>query len=91
MIEKEGIDSLTTTELQNACQARAMRAYGVSKEKLKAQLSQWLDLSLNEKVPPSLLLLSRALMLPEHANTSDQLKAIISALPDAVVSRNTHC
>ncbi|KAK6621574.1 hypothetical protein RUM44_001381 [Polyplax serrata] len=84
MIVKEGIDSLTVQELQNACQARAMRAYGVSEDRLKAQLSQWLDLSVNEKVPPSLLLLSRALMLPDTIAATDQLKATISALPDSV-------
>lgn len=84
MIMKEGIDSLTIQELQTACQARAMRAYGVSEEKLRTQLSQWLELSVNEKVPPSLLLLSRALMLPDTITPSDQLKATISALPDTV-------
>lgn len=82
---KEGVDSLTIQELQTACQARAMRAYGVSEEKLRSQLQQWLELSVDEKVPPSLLLLSRALMLPDTIAPSDQLKATISALPDTVV------
>lgn len=50
-------------------------------------MSQWLDLSLNKKVPPSLLLLSRALMVPESIPMSDKLKATISALPDTVVAR----
>lgn len=85
MILKEGLDSLNVQELQTACQARAMRAYGISEDKLKAQLSQWLNLSVNEKVPPSLLLLSRALMLPDTITPTDQLKATISALPDTVV------
>ncbi|KAL0269503.1 UNVERIFIED_CONTAM: hypothetical protein PYX00_007211 [Menopon gallinae] len=84
MILKEGVDSLNVQELQTACQARAMRAYGVSEDKLKSQLSQWLNLSVNEKVPPSLLLLSRALMLPDTIAPTDQLKATISALPDTV-------
>ncbi|KAK9293472.1 hypothetical protein QLX08_011594 [Tetragonisca angustula] len=87
LIEKEGIDSLTRNELQQACRARGMRAYGLPDSKLKEQLSQWLDLSLNKKVPPSLLLLSRALMVPETIPMSDKLKATISALPDAVVAR----
>lgn len=59
MIQKEGINSLTQSELQSACRARGMRALGVSEERLKAQLSQWLDLSLVKRVPPSLLLLSQ--------------------------------
>lgn len=78
---------MTRTELQQACRARGMRAYGLPESRLKEQLSQWLDLSLNEKVPPSLLLLSRALMVPETIPMSDKLKATISALPDAVVAR----
>lgn len=64
-----------------------MRAYGLPENRLKDQLSQWLDLSLNKKVPPSLLLLSRALMIPETVPMSDKLKATISALPDSVVAR----
>ncbi|KAF2901105.1 hypothetical protein ILUMI_05079 [Ignelater luminosus] len=86
MIQKEGIDSLTLHEVQQACRARGMRAYGVSEAKLRNQLAQWLDLSLNEKVPPSLLLLSRALMLPETIPTHDKLKATISALPETVAT-----
>ncbi|XP_024936306.1 mitochondrial proton/calcium exchanger protein isoform X2 [Cephus cinctus] len=87
LIEKEGVDSLTRAELQQACRARGMRAYGMPENKLRDQLSQWLDLSLNKKVPPSLLLLSRALMVSETIPMSDKLKATISALPDAVVAR----
>lgn len=39
------------------------------------------------QVPPSLLLLSRALMLPETIPTSDKLKATISSLPDTIVKQ----
>ncbi|XP_058448521.1 mitochondrial proton/calcium exchanger protein isoform X2 [Malaya genurostris] len=85
-IQKEGIESLNLSELQAACRARGMRAYGATEERLQAQLREWINLSLNEKVPPSLLLLSRALMLPENVTTSDKLKATISALPDSVAT-----
>ncbi|XP_076257975.1 leucine zipper and EF-hand containing transmembrane protein 1 isoform X2 [Rhynchophorus ferrugineus] len=85
MIQKEGVHSLTLAEVQQACRARGMRAYGVSEERLRSQLNQWLDLSLNEKVPPSLLLLSRALMLPETIPTTDKLKATISSLPETIM------
>lgn len=71
-------------ELQQACRARGMRAYGLSEERLRLQLHQWLDLSLNEKVPPSLLLLSRTLYLPENVRPSDTLAATISTLPEEV-------
>uniref|UniRef100_A0A146KQC4 Mitochondrial proton/calcium exchanger protein n=2 Tax=Lygus hesperus TaxID=30085 RepID=A0A146KQC4_LYGHE len=84
MIQKEGINSLNQSELQAACRARGMRALGVSEERLKAQLSQWLDLSLVKKVPPSLLLLSQAFMLPDSTPTEEKLAATIQALPDAV-------
>uniref|UniRef100_A0A182M7Q8 Mitochondrial proton/calcium exchanger protein n=1 Tax=Anopheles culicifacies TaxID=139723 RepID=A0A182M7Q8_9DIPT len=85
-IQKEGIESLNLSELQAACRARGMRAYGASEERLKSQLQEWINLSLNEKVPPSLLLLSRALVLPENITTSDKLKATISSLPDSVAT-----
>ncbi|XP_041477117.1 mitochondrial proton/calcium exchanger protein-like isoform X1 [Lytechinus variegatus] len=81
MIKKEGVDSLTQSELQAACQARGMRALGVSTERLKSQLSQWLELHIDEQIPTSLLLLSRALYLPEHLSTGDQLVATIASLP----------
>lgn len=89
LIQKEGVDSLTVLELQNACKARGMRAYGLSAEMLRRQLSQWLDLSLNKKVPPSLLLLSRALMLPDTIPTTDKLKATISVLPDTILTQTS--
>lgn len=86
MIQKETIESLTTWELQAACRARGMRAMGVSEERLKSQLQQWLDLHLHEQIPTSLLLLSRALYLPETLSTTDQLQATLSKLPDTTVS-----
>lgn len=87
MIQKEGVDSLSLAEVQQACRARGMRAYGVSEDRLRTQLKQWLDLSLNEKVPASLLLLSRAMMLPETIPTSDKLKATISSLPETLLTQ----
>lgn len=83
MIHREGVESLLLSELQSACRARGMRAYGVSEPQLKSQLSEWINLSLNEKVPPSLLLLSRAMMLPENVPTVEKLKASISVLSEA--------
>lgn len=83
LIQKEGIDSLELYELLNACRSRGMRSYGLSEYQLKAQLTEWINLSLNEKIPPSLLLLSRAMMLPEDVPTSEKLKATLSVLPDS--------
>lgn len=86
MIQKEGIDSLTVAELQAACRARGMRAMGLPESKLRYQLAQWLDLSLNENIPPSLLLLSRAMLLSDTLPPTEQLKATISTLPKEAVT-----
>jgi LETM1 and EF-hand domain-containing protein 1 len=87
MIQKEGIDALNLSELQSACRARGMRAYGIPEERLKSQLLEWINLSLNEKVPPSLLLLSRALMLPEDVEVSEKLKATMAVLPETIATQ----
>ncbi|CAB3362761.1 Hypothetical predicted protein [Cloeon dipterum] len=87
VIMREGVETLTVPELQQACRVRGMRAYGMAESRLRAQLNQWLDLSLNEKVPPSLLLLSRALLLPETVTTSEQIKASISVLAESAVTQ----
>ncbi|KAF7998300.1 hypothetical protein HCN44_009698 [Aphidius gifuensis] len=87
LIEKEGVDTLERAELQQACRARGMRAYGMPENRLRDQLSQWLDLSINQKVPPSLLLLSRALMVPDTMPMEEKLKVTISSLPDDVLAR----
>ena len=86
LIYKEGIGSLTETELQSACRARGMRAFGVPEWRLRYQLKQWLDMHLNDKIPLSLLLMSRALYLPETLSKEEQLKTIISSLPESTVS-----
>lgn len=88
LIQKEGIDSLTVSELQSACQARGMRALGVPEARLKSQLSQWLELHLEEHVPASLLLMSRALYVPEKlASPVDQLKTALSTMPEDAVEK----
>ncbi|KAM9455923.1 LETM1 domain-containing protein LETM2, mitochondrial isoform 1-T2 [Clarias gariepinus] len=65
MISKEGVSAMTVTELQAACRSRGMRSLGLSTDQLRLQLQQWLDLHLKENVPPSLLLLSRAMYLTD--------------------------
>jgi LETM1 and EF-hand domain-containing protein 1, mitochondrial len=60
---------------------RGMRSFGVSEQRLRSQLNQWLDLHLTKQVPTSLLLLSRTLYLPEHLSAEDQLRATLSTLP----------
>jgi LETM1 and EF-hand domain-containing protein 1 len=86
LIEDEGIDNLTVEELQAACRDRGMRSYGVSIERMRSQLQQWLDLHLNKRIPSTILLVSRALYLPENVPQEDILKAAIQSLPKAIDS-----
>lgn len=76
---------MSISELQAANRARGMRALGVSEERLREQLKQWLQLHLNEKIPTSLLLLSRALYLPETLSTEEKLGATITQLAGSAV------
>jgi LETM1 and EF-hand domain-containing protein 1 len=83
MIMKEGVESLDDVELQAACQARGMRALGLPVQRLRNQLDQWLDLHLNKQIPTSLLLLSRAMYLPDLP-AEVAIKAAISELPQNI-------
>ena len=85
MIQKEGIGSLTIPELQQANRNRGMRAYGLPEERLRAQLEQWLELHLREKIPSSLLLLSRTIYLQKELTPLQKVQETISALPEETV------
>ncbi|KAG8011811.1 LETM1 domain-containing protein LETM2, partial [Nibea albiflora] len=65
MIAAEGVPAMSVSELQAACRSRGMRSLGLTTDQLRLQLQQWLDLHLKENVPPSLLLLSRAMYLTD--------------------------
>ncbi|XP_041914824.1 LETM1 domain-containing protein LETM2, mitochondrial isoform X2 [Alosa sapidissima] len=65
MIATEGVTGMTVAELQAACRSRGMRSLGLTTDQLQKQLQQWVDLHLKENVPPSLLLLSRAMYLTD--------------------------
>lgn len=82
LIADEGVDSLNANELQAACRVRGMRALGVTEERLREQLKQWLELHLNQHIPTSLLLLSRAMFLPDTLSPADQLKTTLQNLPE---------
>uniref|UniRef100_T1PEC2 Mitochondrial proton/calcium exchanger protein n=1 Tax=Musca domestica TaxID=7370 RepID=T1PEC2_MUSDO len=87
VIAREGVNSLDLWELQQACKARGMRAYGLTQEKMRTQLQEWIDLSLNEKVPPTLLLLSRTMLISDDTITTDKLKETIRVLPDSLAAQ----
>uniref|UniRef100_A0A8D3A192 Mitochondrial proton/calcium exchanger protein n=1 Tax=Scophthalmus maximus TaxID=52904 RepID=A0A8D3A192_SCOMX len=82
MIAEEGMETLNVNEVQAACRVRGMRSLGVTEERLREQLSQWLELHLNQQIPTSLLLLSRAMFLPDTLSPADQLKTTLQTLPE---------
>ena len=84
LIIQEGVNTLDINELQQACRERGMRALGVSEQRLRSQLDQWLDLHINRKIPLTLLIMSRALYLPENIPTEDVIKTALSQLPTSI-------
>ncbi|KAF9537488.1 hypothetical protein EC957_008075 [Mortierella hygrophila] len=89
LIMAEGVDSLTTRELQAACQSRGIRTGGVSPSRLRSELSQWLDLNLTYAIPSSLLILSRAFSFSDSkdlATPVEALQATLSSLPDSLLT-----
>lgn len=84
-IQKEGIDHLTTRELQAACAARGIRIF--DNEQMKQELNQWLDLQLNHHVPSTLLILSRAFTFTDGTMSAEEaLRATFTSLPDNLVN-----
>ena len=78
MLVDEGLDVLDEEELRAACRRRGMRDFGLTKEGYRRNLQQWLDLSMNKKIPDSLLLLSRAMSLSEEPTADDIAGALRS-------------
>ena len=63
IMSEGGTSNLSRSELEAACEARGMRVVALSDYSLKRQLDEWLDLSLNQGVPMTLLILSRAFQI----------------------------
>ncbi|KAF9173349.1 hypothetical protein BGX20_003444 [Mortierella sp. AD010] len=65
LLQKEGLESLTFSELQLANEERGMRSLEVSREHLEKSLAYWLKVSLSKDatVPPALLVFSRMFLL----------------------------
>lgn len=86
----EGLDSLTTYEVREACQERGMSAYGLSDFEYKRQLREWLDLSIQKSIPISLLIMSRAFTLHQGEQGSvpsgDQLRDSLSSLDEEIIN-----
>lgn len=73
-IRKEGVESLTLSELREACRKRGMNPER-SHEQLMRKMSEWLELSLDHDIPTALLIFTRtfssAMTLQEKAAAKD--------------------
>lgn len=85
-ISFEGVESLSVSELQNACAARGIRTHSVSPARLRSDIQTWLDLRLKEGVPSTLLVLSNAYMYGqgsgEGSSQIDALIGVLSSIPE---------
>ncbi|KAF9290976.1 hypothetical protein BGZ68_005563 [Mortierella alpina] len=93
LIMSEGVESLTTRELQAACQSRGISTSGVSEARLQSELTQWLELHLTYAIPSSLLILSRAFSFSDNASARASifppevsLQSTLSSLPDNLLT-----
>ncbi|MQL70389.1 hypothetical protein Taro_002716 [Colocasia esculenta] len=84
LIQAEGVESLSEFELRQACRERGYLGL-LSKEEMRQQLRDWLDLSLNQSLPSSLLILSRAFTVSGKIRPEEAVVATLSSLPDEVV------
>lgn len=93
VISSEGLDALSTAELQAACQSRGIRTLGVSEEHLRSELQQWLDLHLHYGLSGTLLILSKAFAFNRAYGAETEggdeimrsLKDTLASLPDNLV------
>lgn len=84
LIQAEGIESLEESELRQACRERGIIGL-LSVEEMRQQLRDWLDLSLNQSLPSSLLILSRAFTVSGKLKPEEAVMNTMSSLPDEVV------
>ena len=94
MIAREGVDKLTLDEVRAACAERGMRASGAHTEAhYRRQLEQWLDLSLRQDIPASLLILSRAFTIGARHITAPPAADTLVAAAAEVASEvcAVHC
>ncbi|OJT07282.1 LETM1 and EF-hand domain-containing protein 1, mitochondrial [Trametes pubescens] len=93
-ISREGIDELSTSELQAACQSRGIRTTGVSPARLREELATWIELHLGQRVSGVLLVLARAFQFDKKPGEGEDgktaiiqsLEAVLCGLPDNLLS-----
>lgn len=93
LIDEEGVDELSTSELQAACQSRGIRTGGVSPARLREELTTWINLHLHNRVSGVLLILGRAFHFDRQPGRDEDgktaviksLESVLSGLPDNLV------
>ncbi|KIP07958.1 hypothetical protein PHLGIDRAFT_105000 [Phlebiopsis gigantea 11061_1 CR5-6] len=94
LIEGEGIDELSTSELQAACQSRGIRTGGISPARLREELATWIRLHLHNRVSGVLLILARAFQFDRTPGEGEDgktaiiksLENVLSSLPDNLLN-----
>ncbi|KAJ7470682.1 LETM1-like protein-domain-containing protein [Mycena latifolia] len=94
LIDSEGVDELSTSELQHACQSRGIRTGGVSPARLREELTTWIQLHLHNRVSGVLLVLGRAFHFDKKPGESEDgktaviesLESVLSGLPDNLLN-----
>jgi LETM1 and EF-hand domain-containing protein 1 len=87
MIHAEGTESLSTKELQQACQSRGIRFHGVSPSRLRQELEQWIDLHYTHRISGVLLVLSKAFNFEQQSDgVFKSLEATLSSLPENLLN-----
>ncbi|KAH7922834.1 LETM1-domain-containing protein [Leucogyrophana mollusca] len=93
-IYSEGVDELSTSELQAACQSRGIRTGGVSPARLRDELTTWIQLHLHNRVSGVLLVLGRAFHFDRKPGEDEDgktaviqsLESVLSGLPDNLLN-----
>ena len=84
LIQLEGVEGLSDEELKSAARTRGMR-WEEDRKELERQLNDWLELSLQNNLPSSLLILSRAFLIT-HAKEEDTQTATLKDITDTLAS-----
>ncbi|KZT11621.1 LETM1-domain-containing protein [Laetiporus sulphureus 93-53] len=94
LIDMEGVDNLSVSELQAACQSRGIRTGGVSPARLRDDLTTWISLHLKNRVSGVLLVLARAFQFDKRFGDEEDgnseiiksLESVLSGLPDNLLN-----
>ncbi|KAF4754501.1 hypothetical protein FOZ62_026610, partial [Perkinsus olseni] len=82
----EGVKNLTHAELSEANRMRGMPYVNVDDDRLRAQLSSWLEVSSNKDIPVSLLLWSRTFFMAQQPGM--ERERLVSELNNTLTEAN---